>query len=185
MNMFRGFVLLCCLGFAGAGCISMPKMLPADYFAPKRTLAIEVADCPPAPVLHTDQPANNIAGATWLVRDQAMKTRMADITPDSIRQAVRHALEKPLADTFILVDRDAQLALKVSIDDWGWYVPSDKFGKSTDIHYFRLGGTARIIDLDPAQHSAEVYFAYDSTDTPLGDHNHPGKMHRDAAPRRR
>ena len=162
--------LLCWLGLAGAGCFSMPKMLPAEYFAPKRTLTLEVADCPPTPTLRTDQPAGNIAGATWLVRDQAMKNRMAGITPATIHQAVRQALEKPLAEMFTVAERDAQLALKISINDWGWYVPTGKFGESTDIHYFRIGGTATIVDLDPAQSGQKVFFTYNSTDTPMGDH---------------
>lgn len=167
MKTFRGIVLLCGLAFAGAGCISMPKMLPAEYFAPPRTLAIEVTDCPAVPTLRTDQPAGTLAGATWLVRVQAMNNRMAGITPDMVQQAIRRALEKPLAGTFTLADRDAQLVLKVSLNDWGWYVPTGKFGESTDIHYFRLGGTSTIVD--PAQNGETVFFTYNSTDTPLGD----------------
>ena len=168
MQKFRWIVPLSCLALAGAGCISMPKMLPAEYFAPKRTLAIEVSGCPPTPTLHTDQPAGNIAGATWLVREQGMRNRMAGITPDMIHQSVRQALKKSLADTFTLADRDAQLVLKVALDDWGWSVPTDRFGKSTAGHAFRLGGTATIVDL--ARNGESVYFTYNSTDTAMGDH---------------
>ena len=170
MKKFRWIVPMCWMGLAGAGCLAMPKMLSPEYFEPRRTLAIEVAGGLPTPTLHTDQPQGHIAGTTWLVRNQAMQNRMGGITTNQIHEAVEQALAKQLADTFTVVPRDAQLALKVNIDDWGWYVPTGQFGESTDIHYFRIGGTASILDSDPAKTTAEVYFTYNSTDTPLGDH---------------
>lgn len=169
MKKFRWIIPVCWMGWAGAGCLAMPKMLPAEYFAPKRTLTIEVAGGLPTPTLHTDQPQGRVAGTTWLVRNQAMQNRMGGITTNQIHAAVEQALAKQLADTFTVVPRGAQLALKVRIDDWGWYVPTGQFGESTDIHYFRIGGTAAIVDLDPAKAAAEVYFTYNSTDAPLGD----------------
>jgi hypothetical protein len=148
----------------------MPKMLPADYFQPKRTMTVTVENRAPAPTLHTDQTSGNIAGATWLVRNEAMRTRMAGITPEMIQQAVEQELVQQLKDTFTIAGGEAQLALKVSIDDWGWSVPTGKYGESMDIHNFRIGGPASIVDLDPAKNGAEVYFTYNSTDAPLGDH---------------
>ena len=122
----------------------------------------------PTPTLHTDRPQGQIAGTTWLVRNEAMKNRLAGITPEKLQAAVRTALAKRLPDAFAVAERDAQLALRVTLDDWGWYVPTGRFGESTDAHYFRIGGTASIAD--PAQADAEVFFTYNSTDTPLGDH---------------
>ena len=170
MKKFRWFALLCGLGWLGAGCIAMPKMLPAEYFAPQRTVAIEVSGCPETPELRTDQPSGGIAQATWLTRQQAMQNRMKDITPARIQETVHDSLAKQIAGTFKVVDHDPQLALKVSITEWGWYVPTGTFGESTDIHYFRLEGRAAILDQDPAKAGQEVYFTYNSTDTPLGDH---------------
>ena len=57
MKKIYWIIPACWLGLAGAGCISMPKMLPADYFQPKRTITVEVANCPPTPTLRTDQPS--------------------------------------------------------------------------------------------------------------------------------
>lgn len=170
MKKFRWIVPMCWLGWAGAGCLAMPKMLPADYFEPKRTVAIEVTGGLPTPTLHTDQPQGQIAGATWLVRNEAMKNRMAGIAPADLHDAIGKSLAKQLQNVFTVAGPTAQLALKVAIDDWGWYVPTGKLGESTDIHYFRIGGTASIVDLDSAKNGAEVYFTYNSTDTPLGDH---------------
>ena len=168
MKTLRGFRWMGLLAWTGAGCIAMPKMLPADYFAPRRTVAIAVQGGLPTPTLSTDRPQNQIAGATWLARNEAMKTRMAGITPDRLHAAIRGALARQLADTFTVVEKDPQLLLTVTLKDWGWYVPTGRFGESQDIHFFRLSGTASIAD--PAQAGAEVYFAYNSTDTPLGDH---------------
>jgi len=168
--MFRWIVPLCWLGWAGTGCISMPKMLPAEYFEPARTISIEVAGGLPTPTLSTDQPQGRIAGATWLARNEAMKNRMKGITPAMIHDAVGKSLAKQLGGIFTVARRDAALALKVTVDDWGWYVPTGRFGESTDIHCFHIGGTASIVDLDPAKNGQEVYFTYNSTDTPLGDH---------------
>ena len=170
MKNFRWLVLFCGLGWLGTGCMTMPKMLPAAYFAPVRTISVEVSGCPATPALRTDQPSGNIAQATWLTRQQAMQNRMKNITPDRIQQAVRDSLARQLAGTFTVVDQNAQLALKVSLTEWGWFVPTGTFGESTDIHYFRLEGRASILDQDPAQNGQEVYFTYNSTDTPLGDH---------------
>lgn len=153
-----------------AGCLSLPQMLPAEYFEPRRTLSIEVADCPPAPSLNTDQPAGLIGSTTWRIRDQAMRNRMAGITTNDIHSAVAKALRKHLADLFEIVPDQAQLSLKVSIQEWGWYVPTGKHGESRDIHYFRLGGSTTIHDLASNRAGQKVYFAYNSTDTPLGDH---------------
>lgn len=170
MKKFRWIVPVSCLAFAGAGCISMPQMLPAEYFKPQRSLSIEVAGGQPAPTLSTDQPQGHIAGTTWLVRNEAMKNRMAGITPDRLHAAIEKSLAQQLAGIFTVTDREPQLALKVEPRDWGWSVPTGKLGESTDIHYFRLAGKASIRDLDPAQAGTEVFFTYNSTDTPLGDH---------------
>jgi len=168
MKPIRWIIPVCLLGWSG--CISMPKQLPAEYFQPKRMMTIEVTNRALKPTLQTDQPVGNLAGVTWLVREEAMKNRMAGISPGMIQQAVEKELAKQLRDTFTIADGQAQLALKVSIDEWGWSVPTGKYGESTDRHSFRIGGTASIIDLDPAKNGAQVYFTYNSTDTPLGDH---------------
>jgi CubicO group peptidase (beta-lactamase class C family) len=168
MKPIRWILPLCLLGWSG--CVSMPKMLPADYFQPRRTITVEVANCPPTPTLRTEQPGGNIAGTTWLARNEAMKNRMAGISPGMIQQAVGKELKKQLPDTFAVAEGEAQLALKVAIDEWGWSVPTGKYGESTGLHSFHIGGTASIVDLDPARNGAVVYFTYNSTDTPLGDH---------------
>ena len=170
MKTIRWMILLCGWAGIGAGCAGLPKMLTAEYFEPRRTMAIEVSGGLPSPTLTTDQPQGSVAGATWLARNQAMQNRMGGITPAQIHAAVGKALAKDLADTFDVVRDGAQLQLKVVIDDWGWYVPTGKFGESRDVHYFRIGGTSSIADLDPARGGAEVFFAYNGTDTPLGDH---------------
>jgi hypothetical protein len=169
MKIIRWMIPVCGMGLAGAGCISMPKMLPAEYFTPTRTITVAVADCAETPVLRTDQPQGGVAGATWLTRNEAMRNRLSGIKPEMIQRAVEQELAKQLAGTFNVVAHDAQLGLEVSINEWGWYVPTGTYGESIDIHFFRLGGTATIVDLAPAQNGAEVYHAYNSTDTPIGD----------------
>ena len=169
MKNVRWIVPLFALAWAGAGCVGLPKMLPADYFEPRRTMAIAVAGGRATPTLHTDPPQGQIAGGPWLARNQAMQNRMRGIATNQIHAAVAQALAKRLADTFVLVPDGAQLRLTVAIDDWGWYVPTGKFGESRDGHYFRIGGTSSIADLDPARSGEEVFFAYTRTDTPLGD----------------
>lgn len=168
------------LTLAAGGCVRMPRLLSAGYFEPRRSLRIEVSGGLPAPTLHTDQPQTGTARLTWLTRSQAMQNRMAGISPARIHAAVRAALADQLAETFLVTDDDAQLVLKVVIDDWGWYVPTGTFGESRDLHSFRLGGTAAIAD--PAQAGAEVFFTYNQTDTPLGDRLTPEKCEAALAP---
>lgn len=169
MKNVRWIVPLCALAWAGAGCAGLTQRLPADYFEPRRTMAIAVAGGLPRPTLHTDPPQSQIAGSPWLARNQAMQNRMGGIAPAQIHAAIEQALAKRLADAFDVVPGGAQLALTVAIDDWGWYVPTGKYGESRDGHCFRIGGTAAIADLDPARGGEEIFFTYNSTDTPLDD----------------
>jgi hypothetical protein len=138
MMKLSRLILLLGMGFSGAGCISMPKMLPAEYFEPKRTITVEVVHCAESPVLRTDQPVNHFAGATWIARNEAMRNRMAGITPEKIPRAVEKELVKPLKDMFTVAGADAQLALKVSVNEWGGFVPTGRYGESTDIPSFQF-----------------------------------------------
>ena len=160
-------VLACWLGGIASGCLRIPKMLEAEYFQPRRTLTVRVADCPSSPTLETDQPEGNVVSATWLMRQDTMRKRMSGISADRVRRAVERELAHQLGDLFAIVPADAQLALEVSVDEWGWSVRTGNFGQSTDVRYFRIGGTASILDL--AQDRKRVCFASGIADTPLGD----------------
>jgi hypothetical protein len=156
------------LAMAGSGCIGMPKPLPAEYFVPARTISVRVVECIRTPTLRTDQPEGRIAGTTWVARQQAMVNRMRGITPDMIQLAVIREVERQLPPTFAIAGDGAQLNLEIAIKEWGWSVPTGQFGESLAGHAFRIGGTASI--LDPAKGNERVFFTYNGTDTPMGDH---------------
>lgn len=164
-SVFLGLGAFACLI---ASCVSMPKMLPAEYFNPKHTLAVRVTACAPKPELRTETQKGNIAAITDLVRQKAMEDRMMGITPERITAALTQELKNQLGDLFLITSGDAQLLLEVEVEHWGWYVPTGKYGESTDIHYLHLSGQANIFD--PAHGSESVYYTANSTDTPLGDH---------------
>lgn len=157
------------LGWAGAGCAGLSKSLPADYFAPRRTLTVAVVHCAETPVLRTDQPVGHAEGAGWQARNETMRRRLAGIAPDLIQLAVEEELARQLNGLFKVVGSDAQLALEVSITEWGWFVPTGRCGKNQGVRHFRLGGTATITDRDPARNDAPVFRAYRCADTPLAD----------------
>ena len=151
-----------------AGCVSMIKMLPPDYINLDRQLAVRVINVAPSPTLDTSQAKNVVASTTFLIRDRAMRNRMAGITTERLGAAVEEALRAQLADTFTISTNATDLALDVVISRWGWSVPTGEYGESVDIHNFHISGTARIVDV--GQNRATVYFTYNGTDTPLGDH---------------
>lgn len=144
-------------------------MLPVEYFSPKRTITVDVFHCAETPILRTDQPVQNADGSGWMARNESMRRLLSGIAPAQIRQAVALELARQLDGTFTIAERNAQLVLKVSISEWGCYVPTGRFGANRGGRQFRLGGTATILDLDPAQDGAKAFCAYARSHTSLDD----------------
>ncbi len=146
-----------------AGCASMPRELPAEYFVPRRTLEIRVVNELGAPQI-LDR--TEVSAGQAMERHARKRDMLADLRRETASGLLTDHLGRELSETFDIRDRDAELVLKVTVDRWGWTVSRDPDQAQLLDHRLYLMGIAVIEDVRRPDEA--VYRGLIRSEAPLG-----------------
>ena len=134
-----------CVAFL-TGCASI-KPLPQAYLNPKHDIFVKIVKCPEKPQM-MDSGQGGILGAiiTGTSRKSTMKQMMAGIQGETVKELVRQEMNRAIQQQFNIVDSDTDLTLNITINNFGFFVPTTVAGIKTGAYQFQIAGTVEIVD---------------------------------------
>src|SRR5260221_7127820 len=129
----RGLSLLGFIGatvclLAGNGCASN-KPIPQTYLQPPHSASIVIHQVPEHPQM-IDSGQGGLIGAiiTGTSRAERMREQLAGITGTQVKDAFFEEFKRRMGEHLNLDSTTQDLRIEVTVDTWGWFVPTTSFG---------------------------------------------------------
>jgi hypothetical protein len=138
-------VLLCAaIGSLTGGCYQA-KPIPKAYFENKCDMSIVVDKCPEKAQMRDSGQGGLIGAMVTAGRAGAMNEAMSGIIGDTVKELVRQRFSEQMEQHFEVFET-GQLAAVITIQQWGWYIPTTVVGIKTGSYQFTMSGIVAITD---------------------------------------
>ncbi|MEN6429202.1 MAG: hypothetical protein ABFE13_27970 [Phycisphaerales bacterium] len=155
MMRLNMLLLLCAaLGCLGSGCYS-PKPIPKAYFETKCDMSVAVDKCPEKAKISDSGQGGLIGAMVTAGRGDAMREAMSGIVGDTVKELVRQRFSERIEEHFDVYDT-GQLATVITIQQWGWYVPTTVVGIKTGAYHFIIAGSVAVNDAKRPKSKAKI-----------------------------
>lgn len=148
-----------------AGCATY-KPLPETYLHPPHSAVVVMAGIPHHPLM-MDSSQGGLVGAliTATSRASRMREQLAGIDGQQVQSVLMEQFKHELGEHLQLDTTNQDLRIEVTVDVWGWYVPTISFGIKVGEYQSQLVG--RVAAFDPVQNK-KVAFARLQIQRPIG-----------------
>jgi hypothetical protein len=155
----------CICLFFGAGCATY-KPIPSQYLQPTRSAVILVRRMPERPQM-MDSGQGGIIGAivTATSRAERMREQLAGIQGDQVKEALLQEFKGRMAEHFNLADTNQDVRIEITVNTWGWFVPTIDFGIKVGEYQSQLVGHVRVFEVIS---NKEIAYALIQIQRPLG-----------------
>ncbi len=145
MSRLSALLLLCvAVGSLAGGCYSA-KPIPQTYFSTKCDMSIVVDKCPEKAQISDSGQGGLVGAMVTAGRASAMHEAMSGIIGDTVKELVRQRFSERMEEHFEVYET-GQLATVITIQRWGWHVPTTIAGIKTGSYQFLLSGMVEIRD---------------------------------------
>jgi len=163
-------LLLCAVvSCLGSGCYS-PKPIPKAYFETKCDMSVAVDKCPEkAKISDSESGQGNLISAVANVgRGSAMREAMSGIVGDTVKELVRQRFSERMEEHFDVYDT-GQLNTVITIQQWGWYVPTTVASIRMGAYQFVIAGSVAVNDAKRPKSKAKIAKMRVSAFEPIGN----------------
>ena len=153
-------------------CAIKPKPIPTAYYQKEYEMAVRVVQCSEQPKM-TDSDAGGLIGL--LVRSAragTMREKMQGIRGETVRELLRQKISEKLEEHFDVVEDREQLTTEVTVQHWGWFVPSTVLGIKTGSYQLRITGFVEVYD-NTQKRRQRVGYVTAMSEKPLGNDPSP------------
>lgn len=148
------------------GCATAPQSIPASYMQKQHQLSVQVSEIREANF--RDSGGGGIVGVlVGIGRSSNMKDMFEGIKSDTVKELLRQEIEKKLEDSFTIDEESKDLALEVSITQWGWFLPTTAFGIKTGSYQLEIMGFVTVNEMAPEK--KEIARLHVISQKPLGN----------------
>ena len=122
----------------------------------------------------TDRPALRDSGGGGLIglavsagRASDMRTIFEGIEGETVKELLRQQISDKIESAFIIEEESEDLALEVTVTNWGWFVPTAAFGIKTGSYQLEIFGLVSVYTLAPEKKQLTSFHAM--AQKPLGN----------------
>lgn len=145
MTRLSVLLLLCAaVGSLAGGCYSA-KPIPKAYFESKCDMSVVVDKCPEKAQMRDSGQGGLIGAVVTAGRAGAMHEAMSGIIGDTVKELVRQRFTEHMEEHFEVYET-GQLAAVITIQQWGWYLPTTIAGIKTGAYQFTISGMVTVND---------------------------------------
>lgn len=151
--------------FTSAGCASY-KPIPPVYLHPAHSATIVIKRMPDHPQM-LDSGQGGLIGAiiTATSRAERMREQLAGINGDQVKSIFVDEFKQRIGEHLNLDSTNQDLRIEVSVDSWGWYVPTISFGIKVGEYQSQLVGHVLVYDI---ARKKKIAYAHVQIQRPLG-----------------
>lgn len=168
MTQKNAILLLCgIVACLASGCYS-PKPIPKVYFETEYDMSIVVDQCPESAQMKDSGQGGLIGLMVTAGRASAMHEAMSGIMGDTVKELVRQRLSERMEEYFEVYET-GRLAMVITIQQWGWYVPTTVAGIRTGGYQFTLSGMVAVDDTQQPKSKARIASTQVAVSEPMGN----------------
>jgi len=160
-------VLVCFTMIFMSGCATAPpKHLPAKYTQEDHEMSIEIVKISDKPALRDSGGGGLIGIIVSADRASDMRDIFEGIEGETVKELLRQQISDNLESAFIIDEESEDLALEVTVTNWGWFVPTTAFGIKTGSYQLEIFVTVSVYTLNPEKKQITTFRAI--AQKPLG-----------------
>jgi len=131
-------------------------------------MSVSVDRCPEKAKISDSEQGGLIGVIVTAGRGDAMREAMSGIVGDTVKELVRQRFSERIEEHFDVYDT-GELATVITIQQWGWYLPTTVAGIKTGAYHFIISGSVAVNDAKQPKSKAKIAKMRVSAMEPIGN----------------
>lgn len=155
-----------------AGLLLLPgcathRPIPAAYLENEHEATVVIKRMPPKATMRDSGQGGLIGALVTSGRGSNMKEKLAGIQGETVRELFTQEFTRILGEHFTVNQQTNDLKIRVTIQNWGWFVPTTMLGIKTGAYQCEMTGMVEVFDMKNKQ--KKVAFTPVIVQRPLGN----------------
>lgn len=159
--------LLALMSVLISGCATGPVQLPAKYFEKQHEISISVVKIDDKPRMRDSGQGGLIGAIVNAGRSSSMQEIFDGIKGETVKELLRQQIANKLEGPFVIEEESKDLSLEITVNTWGWFLPTTLFGIKTGSYQLEIFGEVSIYELKREKEQIAFVRAY--AQKPLGN----------------